>query len=234
MRNDTKRLSWKAGLVAGGLLALSPALAVAQQAPAPYAMATLYEVREDINCNPGGTPDPLADPFVRAFCLEETLHGFGTRLADATLEGGLHGLPGGVSGPTSGEFTGPITVQADSILSQVDWNGPAHGKLEVQTANGPVIANMQGTLDLSMAKFGLATIGGKWRGMKGTLQAGGEFKGLFLLPFACPAGTPLYGQACYLELKDGQPTGGITALAPAEYLGGTVPLVKLVVWFYNK
>jgi hypothetical protein len=92
---------------------------------------------------------------------------------------------------------------------------------------------MQGTLDLSMAKFGLATIAGKWRGMKGTLQAGGDFKGLFLLPFACPEG-PLYGQACYLELRDCQPTGGITALAPAEYLGGTVPLVKLVVSFYNK
>src|SRR5216110_1092967 len=104
-RNDAKRLSWKAGLVAGVLVALSPALAMAQQVPAAYATGILYEVDESINCNPGGSPDPMLDPF----CVQESAHGFGTRIADATLEGTVLGPP---------EFSGSINVEATSILSQ--------------------------------------------------------------------------------------------------------------------
>jgi hypothetical protein len=201
-RLDTKQLTW-VGLVTGVLLALGPALAVSQEA---YATAVLYEVDETINCNPGGSADPIADPF----CVKETAHGFGTRIADAVLEGTVEGPP---------EFSGPISVEATSILSQVDWTGPAHGKMRIQTTGGTVQANMAGQLDLSLAQkqiAPLAPISGKWHGTKG-FNVGGTFSGFFEVPFPCeesPTGI------CYLE--NGQ-------MVPAE-----TPLVKLVVTFYNK
>ena len=206
-RNDTKRLSWKAGLVAGVLLSLSPALAVAQQAEEPYATAVLYEVDESINCNPGGSPNPMLDPF----CVQESSHGFGTRIADATLQGTVDGPP---------EFSGSINVEATSILSQVDWTGPAHGKMRIETANGTVQANMAGQLDLSLLRRGsspLAPISGKWHGTKG-FNVGGSFSGVFEVPFAC--GQASSTGACFLE------SGRLVA---AE-----TPLVKLVVTFYSR
>lgn len=224
--NDANPTCWKAGLLGGLLLALSPALAAAQAtAPEPmevqqepYATAVLYEVEESIECNPGGSPDPREDPF----CLQETSKGFGTRIADALLKGGIDGFPGGVVGPP--EFSGPITVEATSILSQRDWTGPAHGKIRVWAPNGLVLANMAGLLDLSLAFFQgipLAPINGKWHGIKG-FHVGGAFTGVFEIPFECklnPACPPDH-MACYLE--NGQ-------CVPAE-----IPLVKLVVTFYNK
>ena len=103
-RNEMRRLSWKAGLVAGVLLALSPALAVAQQAQTPYAMATLYEVREDINCNPGDSTAPNCADGAK---------GFGVRIADATLTGNIFSQ-------TQTDFVGPVTLDASSILNQRD------------------------------------------------------------------------------------------------------------------
>src|SRR5712691_4893690 len=173
-RTDTKRLSWKAGLVAGVLLALSPGLAVAQQAQTPYAMATLYEVREDINCNPGDSTAPNCADGAK---------GFGVRIADATLTGN-------VSSQTQTDFVGPVTLDASSILNQRDWTGPAHGKLTLQ--NG-VRATFSGQLNLSLAMFAdqpLAPLSGKWQGTKGTLHAGGDVSGLFLIAFQYPPPTP--------------------------------------------
>jgi hypothetical protein len=216
-RNDSNPTCWKAGLLGGLLLALSPALAAAQvtapvelemQQPQPYATAVLYEVQEDIKCNPPN-PDPL--------CLEETRRGFGTRIADAILKGGVDGFPGGVTGPP--EFSGPILVDAKSIISKVDWNGPAHGGIVVYAPAGTANASFAGVLDLSMlAKQGipLAPIRGKWHGLKG-FKVGGNFTGMFEIPFQCdtsPTGI------CYLE--DGK-------VVPAE-----IPLIKLVVTFYSK
>lgn len=206
-RYNRRQSFWKVGLGAGVLLALGPALAIAQQTQTPYATAVLYEVDETINCNPGGSPDPMVDPF----CVEETAHGFGTRIADAVLEGTVEGPP---------EFSGPISVEATSILSQVDWTGPAHGKIRVQTAAGTVQANMAGQLDLSLAQSGsapLAPISGKWHGTKG-FKVGGTFSGVFEVPFPCGEVSPT--GICYLE------NGRVVA---AE-----TPLVKLVVTFYNK
>jgi len=205
-RNDTKRSSGKAGLVAGFVLALSPALAVAQQAQAPYATGVLYEVNETINCNPGGSPDAMLDPF----CVQESAHGFGTRIADATLQGAVDGPP---------EFSGPISVEATSILSQVDWTGPAHGKMLIQTASGTVQATMAGQLDLSLLQKGsapLAPISGKWHGTKG-FSVGGSFSGVFEVPFSCGNASPK--GVCYLE------SGSVV---PAN-----TPLVKLVVTFFT-
>ena len=206
-RNETKSLSWKAGLVAGALLALSPALAAAQQAQQAYAVGILYEVDETINCNPSGTPDSRLDPLY----VEEAGHGFGTRIADATLIGTIDG---------PAEFSGPISVEATSILSQVDWTGPAHGKMRIQTPSGVVQANLAGQLDLSLAQQGsapLAPISGKWHGTKG-FNVGGSFSGVFELPFWCAEASPK--GICYLE--NGR-------LVSAE-----TPLVRLVVTFYNR
>jgi hypothetical protein len=213
MKRD--RANWqvgKAGL-AGALLVLSPALAAAQQARAPYATAVLYEVDETINCNAGGSPNPMLDPF----CVEQAARGFGTRIADATLKGGLDGVPGGVEGPP--EFHGAISVEATSILSQVDWVGPAHGRMRIETAAGLVQANMAGQLDLSLAEKGsapLAPISGKWHGTKG-FNVGGTFSGVFEVPFGCGEGSPT--GICYLE--------------NGRMVSADSPLVKLVVTFYN-
>ena len=211
-RNDTKQLSWKAGLVAGVLLALSPALAVAQQVP--YAKGVLYEIREEINCNPGPSTAPN--------CADGAM-GFGVRIADATLTGNIVGPP---------PFSGPVTIDASSVLNQRDWTGPAHGKIMLDSG---VRATFSGQLNLSLAIFAnqpLAPISGKWQGTKGTLQAGGDFSGFFLIPFRLP-GQPGLG-LFYLELDaNGQPTGGVTPLLPNEFSAAGMPLVKLVVAFFN-
>jgi len=203
----------KAGLLGGALLALSPALAVAQQPRVAYATAVLYEVDETINCNAGDSANPMLDPF----CVAQAAQGFGTRIADAMLKGGVDGVPGGVEGPP--EFHGGISVEATSILSQVDWVGPAHGRMRIETAAGLVQANMAGQLDLSLAEKGsapLAPISGKWHGTKG-FNVGGTFSGVFEVPFVCGEASPT--GICYLE--NGR-------MVPAD-----APLVKLVVTFYN-
>jgi hypothetical protein len=212
-RDDANQLFRKAGLVAGVLLALGPALAVAQQPQTPYATATLYEVREDINCNPGDSTDPMCLPGAK---------GFGVRIADATLTGNID---------SATDFSGPVTLDASSILNQRDWTGPVHGKMMLQ--NG-VRATFSGELNLSLAIFAgqpLAPISGKWQGTKGTLQAGGDFSGLFLIPFQLPGDPGFF----YLEVgANGQSSGGMTPLLSKEFSAAGVPLVKLVVTFYNK
>jgi hypothetical protein len=150
-----------------------------------FATAQLYEVRESINCNPGGTTSPLVDPF----CALEPRQGFGTRIADATLVGQSKG---------SLAFEGKMTAEATSVISQVDWNGPAHGKIRVvrKDIGSTTSANFSGQLDLSLFQSGMAPFGpfaGRWRGTKGSLQAGGRVAGLFLAPVPadpmyCPEG----------------------------------------------
>jgi len=107
-----------------------------------------------------------------------------------------------------------------SILSQVDWTGPAHGKMLIQAASGTVQANMAGQLDLSLAQKGsapLAPISGKWHGTKG-FGVGGTFSGVFEVPFLCGDVSPT--GACYVE------SGRMVPAATG--------LVKLVVTFYSK
>jgi hypothetical protein len=194
----------------GLLLALSPALVQAQPA-VPYATGVLYEIREDITCNPGGSTLPS--------CADGAM-GFGVRIADATLTGNIQGsLP----------FSGPVTLDAASVLNLRSWMGPATGKMTLQSG---VRATFSGQLNLSLAIFAnqpLAPISGTWHGTRGTLQAGGNFDGLFLIPFQLP-GHPELGWV-YLELAGSQPTGGVTPLLPTEFSASGVPLVKLVVSF---
>lgn len=224
-RNGAKSVSWKAGLVGGLFLALSPALAVAQQAQTPYATGILYEMREDINCNPGSSTAPNCVPPSPATSPADNSGGFGVRIADATLTGNIVSLT---------SFSGPVTLDASSILNQRDWTGPAHGKMTF--ADG-VRATFSGQLNLSLAMFAgqpLAPISGKWQGTKGTLQAGGDFGGLFLIPVPLGCSSGVAPGCFYLELgPDGQPDGKFVPLMPNEY-APTPPglgLVKLVVTF---
>jgi hypothetical protein len=201
-------------ILAGVALALPPASARAQACTAPFAVGTLYEVREGINCNPGTATDPT--------CSMPDAKGFGVRIADATLIGSIQGPP---------EFSGDATIEASSILNQRDWTGPAHGKIAL--ANGTHAA-FSGQLNLALAVLGqpptpLAPISGHWTGTKG-FQAGGIFDGVFLIPFQIP-GHPELG-VFYLQLDaSGQPTGGVVPLQPNEFSANGVPLVKLLVTF---
>lgn len=202
------------GILAGLLFAVGPARAQAQTACAePFATATFYEVAETINCNPGGAADPVLDPF----CLQQISRGFGTRIANARLEGSIDGPPG---------FSGAATIQASSVVSKVDWIGPAHGTISVDGSR----AVFSGKLNLSVARMGvpLAPISGKWHGTKG-LKAGGDFLGMFFIPFACPAESGL-ADACYVKLDE---AGNIAGFVQAEARDGT-PLVKLELTFCNK
>lgn len=205
------RLWWIACLLAATFL-LGPATppAVAQ---VPFASATLYEVREGVNCNPGPSTDPT--------CADGA-PGFGVRIADATLLGGVGGVPGGISG----SINGGITMDASSILSQVDWTGPVHGKLTV--TDGTRIT-FSGQLNLSLAFLGqpglpIAPVSGNWQVTRGPVRAGGTFAGVFLIPFSCGEASPT--GACYL--LNGQ-------VVPVEFNelatlpdGTRVPLVKLL------
>jgi hypothetical protein len=203
-----------AGLLAGLALGLGPPVALAQGlCTRPFATGRLFETVETIKCNPGGAADPSLDPF----CLQEVSQGFGTRIADARLEGTIDGPEG---------LNGAATVEASSILSQVDWIGPAHGTIIA----GDSRTVFSGQLNLSLARMGipLAPISGKWRGTKG-LQAGGEFAGAFFVPLACPPESGLHG-ACYVRLDE---QGNIVGFVQAETPTG-IPQVKLEVTFCGK
>jgi hypothetical protein len=200
---------------------------------APIATAVLWELAEHIDCNPG----PEGDfPDVPADCSGAMASGFGTRIADAVLWGHIQG-------PAGSPLNGEIETDAASILSRVDWTGPAHGKLRIN--GGSVHAVFSGQLNLSMAMIWgkpLAPISGRWTGTKGTYQGGGRMEGLFLIPFpGAAAGRP--EPWVYLALDAyGRPTGDVTPLregsckdpdpvARGDYHNG-LPMVKLVVSFF--
>jgi hypothetical protein len=216
MDADRGRLRWRVIRGASVVLLLSAgaARAVAQPVCAePIATATFFEVDETINCNPGGAADPVLDPF----CLEQVARGFGTRIAHARLEGRITGPEG---------FNGEATILASSVLSKVDWIGPAHGRIVVDGSR----ANFSGQLNLSLARLGipLAPISGHWHGT-GALEAGGSFTGMFFIPFACPPESGLLG-ACYVKLDE---RGNIVGFVQAEAPLG-VPAVKLEVTFCGR
>src|SRR5262245_283312 len=96
----TMKLLQIGAVLSAVLFALGSAQALAADI---LATAVLYEVRETINCNPGGSPNPLVDPL----CSEEPSQGFGTRIAKATLLGLSEGAP---------QLTGAMSVEAKSVL----------------------------------------------------------------------------------------------------------------------
>lgn len=185
---------------------------------------TAYEIREEINCNPGGTTTP-EDPL----CVAETTQGFGTRIADAMLVGGDgFGLLGGIYSP-AGQLLGGVSISASSILSQVDWTGPTHGKFTIVLDTGITqTGTLSGQLDLSGVRFNqipVAPISGQWAGTRGTLKATGTFAGSFLLPVQCSLA---FGW-CYLD-----PEHGLVPLQAREIAAGGVPLIKLTVSLFTR
>lgn len=223
--------AWRAA-GAALLVAMSPVPGSASEAP--IATAVLWELAEHIDCNPGPEGDY---PEMPADCSNVSAQGFGTRIADAYLWGHIFG-------PAGSPLNGEIETDAASILSKIDWTGPAHGKLRIN--GGAVTAVFSAQLNLSMALVWgkpFAPITGKWTGTKGTYQGGGRMEGLFLIPFpGAAAGRP--EPWVYLALDAyGRPTGDVTPLRegsckdpdPAirgDYHNG-MPMVKLVVSFFE-
>jgi hypothetical protein len=212
-------------------VAVSPA---ATADDAPIATGVLWELAEHIDCNPGPEGDY---PQVPADCSGVSSNGFGTRIADALLWGHIQG-------PAGSPLNGEIVTEAASILSRVDWTGPAHGKLRIN--DGAVHAVFSGQLNLSMAMVWgkpLAPISGRWTGTKGTYKGGGRMEGLFLIPFPGAAAGRTEPWV-YLALDaSGRPTGDVTPLregsckdpdpaARGDYFNG-MPMVKLVVSFFD-
>lgn len=201
-------------LLVGALTVVAAGRAAAQATcERPVATGTFFEIAETIECNPGGASDPLLDPF----CLDQVAHGLGSRLADARLEGTMEGPDG---------LDGAAVVTASSVLSQVDWTGPAHGEILVDGSR----LVFSGQLDLSLAQAGapFAPISGKWHGTAGTKERG-TFSGTFFIPFACPPESGLQG-VCYVTLDEG---GQLTGFVEAEVRNG-VPLVRLDVTFCGR
>src|SRR5262249_14987544 len=143
------------------------------------------------------------------------------RIADAILLGG-----GDVPGGVSGSINGGIAMDASSILSQVDWTGPVHGKLTVPDRTR---VTFSGHPNLSLPimvlpPIPIAPVSRNRQVTRGPVRAGGTFAGTFLIPFACGEASPT--GACYL--LNGQPI----PVEPNEIGtlpdGTRVPLVKLV------
>ena len=131
----------------------------------------------------------------------------------------------------------------------MDGTGPAHGKIGVQSAGGTTFAVFSGQLNLSLAMMSsppmpLAPISGTGRGTKGTLQGGGDFSGVFLVPFQLPEHPDLGWFYLELDPATGRPNGSVVPLRPGEFNpndplhGGEfqngIPLVKLAAGFYTK
>jgi hypothetical protein len=210
-RNDTKQLSWKAGLVAGVLLALSPAAAWAQVTASGTAHATLYEVME--------APPPRPSTGGLAGVFIPGPGGSVTRLAQATESGTV----GAADGSLAAWSDGQMEAQAQSRVDLFTGSGPFAAIFSIDgQANGKTVGKAKGTLNLSpmldpVNPLPLAFLLATWStlGAPSTRQSG-SVEGVVYLPFACG------GTACYLGL-DGLPT----PLAPNEFKDG-VPLVKFV------
>src|SRR5439155_17650094 len=77
-------------------------------------------------------------------------------------------------------------------------------------------------------------LSGKWQGTKGTLHAGGDFSGVFLIPVPLGCSRETAPGCFYLERgAEGKPTGQFLPLQAEEYTGAGAGLVKLMVVFFN-
>lgn len=200
-----------------GLLLL-PSLAVAQTG---VASGALLEVRESPPPQAVGAGPDMPGNFPT---------GIGGRLAEATEVGSLAG-----SG-TLAFLTGQVELHAQSRIPFDPVTGFGVGTIAGvfnidNGSNGAVVGKIDGSLDFTLFNptpenplgVPLAPTAGSWTTL-GKNRTGGGFKGVALVPFACPLG---FG-ACYLELDaDGNPTGGLTPLTDNEFMDG-VPLAKFM------
>jgi hypothetical protein len=205
---------------------LVPPVASAQE---PVASAVLYEVNEALRfLKPNGRREvgSRAD--------------FARRLARASLLGkdvkptGAHDLF------REGQF---IQAEATSAVNLNTGKGPILGRMHLLVDLDPtresldtllveVDARIAGTLDLTTATQGYATLSGTWHtGSKGSRRQG-VMEGLFLIPFA------MDGKYFYADLAIGGPgtlcgsADGLCPLAGDEFALG-IPLTKLVVSFFE-
>ena len=216
---------------------LAPAASYAQ---VPVASAVLYEVNEalrfmkqrtrQVEQAPPDTSD-LARRVARASLLGREVKALG----------GSHPI-----------FTDGSFIQADAT-SSVDLSsgtGPINGRLKVLTDLDPTRnsldtlvvsadAYIRGTLDLTTAAQGYASLGGHWTSLRPFRY--GTFQGLFLIPFQA-AGDERY---FYLELGlEGDPCAApevvdlngqsvmVCPLESFEFALG-IPLTKAVVTFFE-
>jgi len=223
---------WIVALLAAGLLlALAPATGLAQTLD-----LVAYEVGEIVTCHLGDETNPIIDLLCASAKITPGKNDDGTRVARATLVGGLpltvggSPLPGGLFDASETLLAG-VKVDATSVVSLDDLTGPISGKATLYLTDGSVaIGTVSGELDLSQITLGFAPVSGHWRILSGTLKGSGTLSGTALVPFKC-AGTTQMPVFCYLahDPTTGTPTlGGLPVpLAPDEFAGG-FPLVKWV------
>jgi hypothetical protein len=213
---------WWTAVVAG-LVLLGPAAAYADP---PAATVVLYEVAEALRFK---GPKAATSP-----------EGLRRRLAQATLLGkDVYGQPGTIFG--TAQF---VIVDASSSVDLRTGVGPIQGRFDLLVDLDPnrqsldtlavmESARLRGTLDLTTAQQGYATVHGSWDARRS--RARGTFNGVFLIPFE------VYGTYYYLDLgplpcSDGAqlpigPSGnlvGVCRLQADEFSLG-IPLTKAVV-----
>ena len=216
---------------------LAPAAAHAQ---VPVASAVLYEVNEALRFMKQRdgqveqvTPDPseLARRVARASLLGREI----------TVLGGTHAIF------KAGSF---IQADATSSIDLAVGTGPISGRLKVLTDLDPTRnsldtlvvsadALIRGTLDLTTAAQGYASLSGNWTSLRPFRT--GTFGGLFLIPFQAPGDARYF----YLELGlegdpcpapevvdlNGQPVM-VCPLESFEFALG-IPLTKAVITFFE-
>lgn len=207
-------------LLAGLVLALAPATALAQGSGSAYLV--LYEVME--------SPPPRPSTGGRPGAFVPGPDGSVTRLAQATLAGPVVAAAGSLADWLDGE----VQAHAQSRVSLATRQGPLNGAFTVDTMglNGAIPGKLSGILDLSMllsptSPVPLAPTWGSWRTLgQPSSRLGGTFSGVAQVPVDCgmlPGDNPA-GMACYLNPS----TGLGEQLAPDEFKDG-VPLVRFVI-----
>jgi len=212
MSSNVKRsLRWMIGLVlAGALLALSPATALAQSG---VAQGVLYEVLEA----PPAEFTPSGARIMPGVILPT-----GQRLAQATETGTLQG-----SGSLA-FLTGAVSVHAQSRVPVDPVTGFGVGKVNGKFLVNTVSGKFEGQLDLSPLTSTncagkpcpFAPITGSWSAVNGDEKTSGLFSGIFLVPFEVGPGSWAYLNPT---------TGQIQPLQPNEFDKNGSPLVKLLI-----
>ncbi len=215
MFNNAKRRAWALPLLlAGALLALAPASALAQG----VAQIVLYEMIES------PPPRPATSGNVGAF-VPSPLDGILTRLAQATLSGPVVGAGGSLGTWVGGE----VDAHAQSRVDLATGVGPISGVFTVDLASGDAVsAKLNGLLDLSWLLAGtapLAPVGGSWNTL-GKSSAGGTFTGVAQVPIDCGVLGGAAGKFCYLNPD----FSGPEELSSNEFNRKGMPLVRFILF----
>ncbi|MBI2159280.1 MAG: hypothetical protein HYU25_02615 [Candidatus Rokubacteria bacterium] len=212
MFNNAKKRAWALPLLlAGALLALVPASALAQGG----AQLVLYEVIESPPPSPatGGQPGafiPGPDGSV-------------TRLAQATLTGPVKAAGGSLDSWSGGE----VDAYAQSRVDLATGVGPISGSFTVDLASGGAVSGkLDGILDLHYLLQNLAPlapVSGTWNTL-GKSSVGGTFSGVAQVPIECSKLGGPEGYFCYLKPD----FSGAELLTANEFNRKGIPLVRFL------